>query len=385
MKILIISTGISKNEDYCNGGIGGIEYQIFEISKKLTELGYDVTIVRKFWGLQQTETINGIKIINLQSKINFDLDLRLSLIFGIISRLNFSIKIRKLLKEIQPDFLVVNEILSSVFIPKIGIKQMYISHIPPKNFILNEYRSHLFHLIFLSIFGIIENFLLSRFDIVISLNNAIHQYFLKKGYKSILIPNSINYEDFDSGVDNNYILYGGRLVPEKGIFLLIDAYMKLEINFEKTKLIIIGSGPLERKLKKYVTSCNFEKNIEFIPWLNNNEFKIMMKNCSIFVLPSMYECMPVSLLEAMAYGKIVVASDIPGPQDIIKSGYNGFLFEKGNVNDLINIINYVLNNEKIKEYIGDNAKRTIMEEYNILKNVNLFIEIFNNNKSVHNL
>jgi glycosyltransferase involved in cell wall biosynthesis len=93
------------------------------------------------------------------------------------------------------------------------------------------------------------------------------------------------------------------------------------------------------------------------------EFVEAMSNCAVFVLPSSVEAFPVTLVEAMACGKAVIASDIPGPRDIVRNGHNGLLFEVGDVNALKNLIETVLGDETIRREIGTRARKTVEDGF----------------------
>jgi len=363
MKIIFVSTGISKNEDYINGYLGGIEKQILGISKELSELGHDVFIIRKFNCPLKSEAFNKITLINVHSLINFDDDLRSSLISAFFSRLLFSKKASEKIDEIKPDIIFVSEKISAYFISKLTYWKIFVVHMPPyelikQNFSINIIERFVYY--FLERF---ESSFLKRFNGIISLNSSLNQYFLNKGYNSIFIPNGINIEEYNPESDNHYILYGGRLIPEKGILYLLQAYYELKKNnLINLKLFIVGSGPFEHILRKYVNFHGLNDLVEFTPWLNNFEFKRKIEKCTIFVLPSLFECMPVSILEAMACAKPVIASDIPGPQDVICHGINGYLFEKGNIHDLKKFL-LLLDNDNLRKNIGKNARFTIEKKY----------------------
>ena len=144
-------------------------------------------------------------------------------------------------------------------------------------------------------------------------------------------------------------MFLGRIAPVKNLETLIVAFKKL--NNPKLKLEIIG--PIEKGYEriKYLGSQNiiFSK-----PIYNMNEKIQRLQEADIFVLPSKREAMPQSLIEAMALGKIVIASDTFGAKDLISPGKNGFLFKIGDSEGLKQQIHKALT-------MADSEKKLIQE------------------------
>lgn len=121
--------------------------------------------------------------------------------------------------------------------------------------------------------------------------------------------------------DDGYILYFGRLSKEKGVQTLIDAVKNLN-----TKLLILGTGPEEQKLKNYVLQ-NKIANVEFKGFVQGEELKNYIRGCRVAVLPSeWYENGPYSAMEAMALGKPLIVSDRGGLPELVTEDVNGYIF-----------------------------------------------------------
>ncbi len=132
--------------------------------------------------------------------------------------------------------------------------------------------------------------------------------------------------------ENGYILYLGRLVPEKKADLLIDAFNQLENNCHK--LVIAGDDQNELKYKSLLREASrFNKNIIFTGAVYGNEKEALLRYCKIFCIPSEMEGLPITLLEAMSYSKICLASNIQA--NIEAMDKCGFYFEVNNKNNLI--------------------------------------------------
>ncbi len=148
------------------------------------------------------------------------------------------------------------------------------------------------------------------------------------------------------------ILSAGRLTHQKNFELLLRAVKKLQDENYKVKLNIIGSGPLENRLK--IQSKKL-KNIKFFKWKKNlNKFFI---KSNLFVLPSFYEGSPNILLDAVNSNIPVISSNCSGASDILKN--NNLLFKVNNEEDLIDKIKYVIENYNIAINRSKNAKKNL--------------------------
>jgi glycosyltransferase involved in cell wall biosynthesis len=164
-----------------------------------------------------------------------------------------------------------------------------------------------------------------------------------------------------------YLLYFGRLNSEKGIATLITAASQI-----REKLKIAGAGPEESNLKELARKTNSE--IEFLGFKTAAELQPLIAGAKAVVIPSIWpENMPLSLLEAMNFGKIVIASNIGGLPEIIKDGKNGLLFEPGNEVDLIRQI------KRLDNIDGDKLSRAAAKtagELSPENNLNKIIAIY---------
>jgi glycosyltransferase involved in cell wall biosynthesis len=176
------------------------------------------------------------------------------------------------------------------------------------------------------------------------------------------IPNFISSENFEPKFKpGNYFLYLGRLSVEKGISTLIKAFTDLK-NTE-IGLKIAGEGPLEGSLKKIAKT---DHRISFPGYLTGSALAETTKNAIAVVVPSeWYENAPLSVLEAMAYGKPVIGARIGGIPEMIDNGVNGFLFESGNPETLTQTMSALLEMDAAAiADMGNAARSKIEDEYN---------------------
>jgi len=184
--------------------------------------------------------------------------------------------------------------------------------------------------------------------------------------KICLIPNSVDtdfYKPDKYSLNNELIIWTGRMVPEKGLNYLIEAAIQILKDHKNIKFILVGSGPLKNELKKEISSKNLDGNISVIGPVNSVKIKKLLGKASIFVFPSVKEGMPKSVLEAMSMGKAIVASDIPGVNDLITDNYNGFLVPPKNSVILGEKIETLLMDSELKKRFGNNARKTVVTNF----------------------
>jgi len=199
----------------------------------------------------------------------------------------------------------------------------------------------------------------------------------KERIKVIYNPFSANLEASDSEIENiekqNYLLYFGRLSKEKGLNILISAISK-----SGSQLKIAGIGPEEKNLKEL--SYNLKASVEFLGFKSGKELKDLIIKARAVIIPSIwYENMPLSMLEALNLGTPVIASEIGGMPEIIKTGYNGLLFKPGNEEDLVEKISSI-NNYDLKKLSQQarNSTKDLTANNNLNKVVEIYKEILGN-------
>lgn len=134
----------------------------------------------------------------------------------------------------------------------------------------------------------------------------------------------------------NYFLYFGRLSHEKGLFLLIDA-----LKATNHKLIILGTGPLENELFKYINDRNLNDRVHMLGFKTGKELKRYVANAKCVVIPSQwYENGPYAAMEAMALGRPLIVSNYGGLPELVDNNISGYIFD--NLNDLVLDMNKIM-------------------------------------------
>lgn len=207
-------------------------------------------------------------------------------------------------------------------------------------------------------------------DEIIVLSKNTEKYFLDTyKRKTTFIPNGISKPTILDDVciqkkyglsKDEYILFLGRIVPEKGLSYLIDAYNKLNTT---KKLVIAGGASHTNDYKNsLINKAKNNSNIIFTDFVDGDILHSLYSNAYIYCLPSDLEGMPLSLLEAMSYGNCCVTSDIPECTEV--TGKYALHFKQGDTEDLKNILSDLLkDNSKVNRFKKE-AANYILSAYN---------------------
>ena len=156
---------------------------------------------------------------------------------------------------------------------------------------------------------------------------------------------------------DNYVLFLGRLSPEKNCHLLIEAFERLQIS---VKLVLAGGSAYAdayaRELRKH--ECD---RIRFLDWVSGEALDELLTNAMLFVLPSDLEGLSLALLDAMGAGVCVLTSDIPENCELVDGA--GFTFQRGNVHDLEHMMGILVSDAQLREEAARKAQERVRERY----------------------
>lgn len=197
---------------------------------------------------------------------------------------------------------------------------------------------------------------------------------------AIVIPNSLPfYPNVPGTLTIRRAICVGRLEWEKGIDRLIDIWQRVHTKHPDWILDIYGEGTLREQLQNEIIAQNSETYIHLKGTCSNITTEYFKS--SILILTSRYEGFPMVLLEAMACGIPCIAYNCPfGPQSIITNAQDGFLIDENDKDEMIEKINYLIENEQIRKELGKNARKSIQKysQENIMKRWNdLFKSLIN--------
>ena len=195
-------------------------------------------------------------------------------------------------------------------------------------------------------------------------NKRFYKYFGVKDNKIFFMPYAVDNKRFkktktwpkELPKNKKIILFSGKLIEKKRPFDLLKAY---EMVKDKDKsLVFLGDGKLRKRLEKYVKD-NKIKDVYFLGFKNQSKLPKYYSAADIFVLPSgLGETWGLVVNEAMNFSLPIIVSDVIGcSKDLVKD--NGFIFEKGNINQLTSYLDKLLNNKSLREKMGKNSLKII--------------------------
>jgi glycosyltransferase involved in cell wall biosynthesis len=202
-------------------------------------------------------------------------------------------------------------------------------------------------------------------DATISVSRTLADAYERLGYNGVhYIPNGVEVSDQDDPeylkeldvVPGEYAVFVGRLVPEKGAHYLVEAWSRLATD---RKLVIVGDSSFSASYVKSLNRCS--PNLIFTGYLYGPRLATVFRNAGLFVLPSDLEGLPIVLLESLAHGTPVLASDIPPNQEVL--GGLGEYFKAGDVQDLVDRLNELLPRMHAMKKTARELRQRIATEY----------------------
>lgn len=157
----------------------------------------------------------------------------------------------------------------------------------------------------------------------------------------------------------------GRLSAEKGHRFLLDAWRQVVDRLRNAKLVLVGDGPEMPNLRKQAQALGIESTINFVG--NTNKPLEYVAECNVFALPSLTEGLPVAILEALAMGKPVVASDVGGVSEAVIPGYNGLLVRSRKPKELADALIDLLTYPEVAAEMGARGRQLIDDKFSFKK------------------
>lgn len=229
-------------------------------------------------------------------------------------------------------------------------------------------------------------YILEHADAVICLSENWKKYYSETfKLRRLVIINNVIEDASISQVDRNGIvklLFLGHITEKKGVYDLLNVLgTNLDTFGQKVTFTIGGIGD-EDKLNQAIGQYKFNGDVKFAGWVSGSKKAELLNECDVYVLPSYNEGLPISILEAMSYGKPIIATNVGGIPEIVKPGFNGWLFEPGDRQALGKIIGEVIGNRNKLSEFGYNSLQ-ITKDYTpaaVVKSLQALYENMLNNK-----
>ena len=376
---------------YCTDSIcylGGIQNVTITKANGLAQMGHQVWIIvtdNKYPPLHSVDP--KVQVINLD--INYFEDDWKSKFYVIksilIKRKKHKKAIAKVLNDINPDIIISTGTSEKNFLPNIRLNStpIFIREIHfQKGYRLSHARS-----LFEKIMAIIGNWYdyswnINKYDQIVILTNEDKELNWKNNSKVSVISNPVT---FDTNIKtapltNKKIITAGRHVYQKNYKFLINTWKIVDQKHPDWQLEIWGDGVLKNELSKLINTLGLNNKVLLMGY--TNDVISQMQKASGYVLSSLFEGMPLVLIEAMSCGLPIVSYTCRcGPKDLIEHGKNGFLCEVNDETKLAEYICSIIEDDRLRIRMGQASKKK-SEEFRIEKIatqwINLFQTLINN-------
>ena len=287
-------------------------------------------------------------------------------------------KVRKVIREFKPDIVHAHYASSYGLIGALSGFHPYI---------ISTWGSDIYNFPTYSIiYKSILKFSLSTADKILATSHALKKETqLYTGQDVLITPFGVDTEKFyprkvKSLFNENDIVIGTIKTLEKtyGIEFLIKAFsiVKKKYYDKPLKLLIVGRGTQRKYLENLVKELNLENDTLFTGYIEYDHIEQYHNMLSIFVAPSLMESFGVSILEASACGKPVIATKVGGIPEVIENEKTGFIVESENPDSLAYVLEKLIGNVQMRRELGNNGRKKVLEEYSWQKSLDTMVSIY---------
>lgn len=335
---------------------GGTETASYDIAKSLAKRGHEALVITtRDSGLPSKAMEDKFLVHRVRFSRNKILRFP-GLIF-------FSIKTFLILRRFKPDIIHSQSIYMGVpgLASRIVIKKPHVLWLQGSD----VYLPWLFQ-------GFISKLILSTADVVIALTDDMRKAAQKVCNREILvIPNGVDLERFEGlsraearrklelKEGSKVIIFVGILYEIKGVRYLIEAMKTIKQECSEAQLLLVGDGIERQDLELLVHKLNLEQCVTFAGLVPNERVPEYLCASDLFVLPSLSEGFPVTVLEAMACGLPILTTYVRGLPEIINDGENGFLIEPQSSAQIAEKASFILRNDILRERMSRNNRECV--------------------------
>jgi glycosyltransferase involved in cell wall biosynthesis len=348
--------------------IGGAERYVEYISKKLNKMGHEVIIIttKPFSNFSANIRVghkDGIKIyrfypMNIYWMYNYwRKNLIQKLFFHLVDFWNYHsfLEIRMILKKEKPDIVHTHNLAgisnsAILAVKSLNLPLVHTLHdfnlLTPNTFLISGVKQNFLY----KFYSFLNKIITNNIDIVLGFSNFVLNVHKKSGFfsrtktmKILPLVNTINKKWDGKIIDDVFdFLFVGHVSRYKGIMMLVKTFKSM--NHKNIKLHIVGRGPELNKVKNIAKD---DERIKFYGFLDWKELQKIYSRCDFLILPTLVnETFSLVILESFKLGLPVIGSDVGAVQELIKDGYNGFLFEPNNANELKSVMERIINLNK---------------------------------------
>ena len=358
--------------------VGGLAAHVYDLSKMLVKKGYNIHVVTcSFPGAADYELVDGVHVHRFDA---YEIPAPEFLQWDLNMNVLMEKKAIEIVKEHDIDIIHAHDWL--VASAAIGLKHLFRKPLIATIHSLERgRRSGLYndgqHMI-----DQIENFLIQEawHNIVCSqyMQSLCHFSFTFPNDKMTIIPNGVRYDDFSVELSKGDVVkhhkkyalakeqivaYIGRLVPEKGVTVLLGAVKPVLEKMPNTKFVVAGEGWHRNELQRITKELRIEEKVLFTGYLPEEDFLAYFNVSDILVVPSTYEPFGIVALEGMATKTPIIVSDVGGLSEIVDHQWTGMKVPADNSQALADSIIELLTNETLRNRIVSNAVDKLKHVY----------------------
>lgn len=335
---------------------GGLEYHVLNLSRGLAERGHEVTVVTSG---ARTTFMDGVKVSSHGSLFKpLNNPITPGMLFSLLSR--------------RADIIHCHGYFN--FSSNLSFLAGKARRIPV---VCTFHGYTLFFRIFSRFMqGLYDNtvgsLMLKQFSAIIALSNSEREILERLGApvdRIKIITNGVDVAKFFSRNEwnqrKNIVLFVGRLIPRKGVKYLLMAMPKILRDKPSAKLVIVGEGPEKRELLKICDELEIGNSVSFLGHVSDKELERLYNSAGVLALPSLLEAVPLVLLEAMASGCPVVATDVNGIGEIVRNRETGLLVKPREPDELAQAVIEVLNREEKTMKMIRKAREIVKERFSL--------------------
>jgi glycosyltransferase involved in cell wall biosynthesis len=353
--------------------VGGYIKNVHELSKRLVQKGYKVTVVTcNTEKVKVFEEIDGIKIIRLPAwnllNGNFPIPKPSRYLFRLLRT-----------KDNLPDIVItqtrffVTSFIGYLFARKYKLPLIHVERGSYHSVMSNKLVNFISHYYDHSIGSRIIKY--AKYNIGVSKAACDFIEHIGVGVYKEVIYNGIEiYLDYDDTVYD--ICFVGRLIYAKGVQDLITAFERCYKQRKDIKLSIVGNGDYREKLEEQANATICRNNIIFLGTKEPKEVIRILSKSHIFVNPSYSEGLPTSVMEAASLGKPIIATDVGGTSEIIEHGVSGIIYKPHDIDQLVIELLGIMNDYRKARKLGVTALNKIKDKFSWDKIVEQYEDIF---------
>jgi glycosyltransferase involved in cell wall biosynthesis len=213
-------------------------------------------------------------------------------------------------------------------------------------------------------------YVLEHASTVIVLSDRLHAYLATTapGARLVTIHNFVNLKRLSEAErvcmprSSNTILFIGLIGRRKGVYDLVRALPEVIKAVPEARLVAAGPGEIDG-VRRCARECGVDDRVLLPGWVSGFDKLRLLEEAALYVLPSYTEGVPLSMLEAMSVGLPVIATPVGGIPDVLRDGEDGYLVPPGSLGELSRRIIELLNNRRLRERMGENARRRLHSKF----------------------